>query len=277
MSLCTIVLPCYNEAARLDIRGLRSFARKCPWVRFLFVNDGSSDGTLAVLQRFCETAPERLDLIDLPCNVGKAEAVRQGVLHAMAGGPDFVGYWDADLATPLRVIPEMCKLLERNPHLDNRFGFPRAAAGAADSPPLAAALPGPPFASAASLVLGLPVYDTQCGAKLFRVTPKVASLFAVPFRTGWIFDVEALARFLAGRSPAERHVAVGHVRIHPARMAGRCRFQSQSPRFLPSGLRASHDRAHLPPREPPADGNAVSRTSSGSLRGNTTLSTTSVR
>ncbi len=208
MSQCTIVLPCYNEAARLDIRGLRSFARKYPSVRFLFVNDGSSDGTLAVLQRFCGSAPERFDLLDLPRNAGKAEAVRQGILQAMAGGPDFVGYWDADLATPLRVIPEMCKLLERNPHLEIVLGSRVRLLGRRIRRRLLRHYLGRLFASAASLVLGLPVYDTQCGAKLFRVTPKVASLFAAPFRTGWIFDVELLARFLAGRSPAERHAAV---------------------------------------------------------------------
>ena len=242
MSQCTIVIPCYNEAARLDIRGLRSFARKCPLVRFLFVNDGSSDGTLAVLKRFCESAPERLDLLDLPRNVGKAEAVRQGVLHAMADGTDFVGYWDADLATPLRVIPEMCKLLERNPHLEIVLGSRVRLLGRRIRRRSLRHYLGRLFASAASLVIGLPVYDTQCGAKLFRVTPKVASLFAVPFRTGWIFDVELLARFLAGRSPAERHAAVRAMYefILPE-WRERRRFQSQSPRFLPSGLRPSHD------------------------------------
>ena len=50
------------------------------------------------------------------------------------------------------------------------------------------------FATCASITLGLPVYDTQCGLKLFRNVPAIAAAVERPFLSRWIFDVELIAR-----------------------------------------------------------------------------------
>src|SRR5689334_7890709 len=96
-----IVVPCHNESRRLQPAVFRQFVAAHSNIQFLFVNDGSRDNTLAILQAFAASDPSHFQVLDLQPNRGKAEAVRQGILQAARKSPDYVGFWDADLATPL--------------------------------------------------------------------------------------------------------------------------------------------------------------------------------
>jgi glycosyltransferase involved in cell wall biosynthesis len=195
-SSVAVVIPCYNEAKRLQVNKFKEYCDPDRSHRFVFVNDGSRDTTLQVILGLQRDHPQHCSYIDLPQNLGKAEAVRRGLLSAFDANPDFAGYWDADLATPLEAIPSFCELLESRTGIEMVFGARvRLLGRSIKRSPLRHYL-GRVFATAASLTLGLPIYDTQCGAKLFRVCPLVRSLFQQPFMTRWLFDVEIIARLI---------------------------------------------------------------------------------
>jgi len=194
-----IVVPCYNEAKRLAVEKFESFATNHPEIRFVMMNDGSTDETLDILRHLQDRNETQFSAVDLQPNRGKAEAVRRGLLIALREHPRYVGFLDADLATPLEALLDFEAVLAHRPDLEIVFGSRvRLLGRMIERRPLRHYL-GRIFASAASLVLGLPVYDTQCGAKLFRNTPTMLGLFDEPFITRWIFDVELLARLIAAR------------------------------------------------------------------------------
>jgi glycosyltransferase involved in cell wall biosynthesis len=198
MSDVILVIPCYNEAARLDAAAIRGFVEVSPRVELLFVDDGSTDATLDVLQSLARDAP-RCSVLRQPKNGGKAEAVRAGVLAALERTPRYVGYWDADLATPLPALRDFLRVLDARPELLLALGSRVQLLGRAIERDRARHYIGRIFATAVSLVLGLRVYDTQCGAKLFRVDDSLPPLFRAAFNTRWVFDVEVLARMIAAR------------------------------------------------------------------------------
>lgn len=194
-----IVVPCYNEAQRLCVEAFIEFTVHEPSVRFIFVDDGSRDETREVLSGLERQDAARFAVITHPANRGKAEAVRTGMQAAFAKGPAFAGYWDADLSTPLDEIPRFVEALERHPECQIAMGARLKLLGRRIERSALRHYVGRVFATAASSVLRLPVYDTQCGAKLFRVDRETRALFDAPFATNWTFDVEVIARLLQAR------------------------------------------------------------------------------
>lgn len=192
-----IVIPCYNEQARLDVAAFEGFLTRTQEIGIVFVNDGSQDGTSAVLHELAARFPARVVVIDQQVNQGKGEAVRVGMLRSMELGAEYAGYFDADLATPLEATREFIETLDRHPQLQFVIGSRVALLGRSITRKASRHYVGRIFATAASLVLALPVYDTQCGAKLLRVSERARSLFEKQFGSRWIFDVELFARYLS--------------------------------------------------------------------------------
>lgn len=197
LPLMIMIVPCYNEAARLQQKKFLDFRMGNCDLRFLFVNDGSSDETQSVLDAMSAQGLDRIASLRLRNNVGKAEAVRQGMLHGLKDNPDFIGFLDADLATSLEELPSFCKVMEVDPAIVLVMGARIRLLGRTIERHTARHYIGRVFATFASIALRMSVYDTQCGAKLFRRTPETSSLFAQKFISRWVFDVEILARLAA--------------------------------------------------------------------------------
>lgn len=190
-----IVVPCYNESLRLPVADIEKFLAH-PGAALLFVDDGSTDNTAEVLRGICAHHEGRASWLPCAQNGGKAEAVRRGMLAALQSSPAFAGFWDADLATPLDAIADFLGILASRPEIDMVFGSRVKLLGRRVERRALRHYLGRIFATAASTVLRLPVYDTQCGAKIFRILPATARLFDEPFSSRWVFDVELIARYI---------------------------------------------------------------------------------
>ena len=185
-----VVIPCFNEAGRIKTQEFLRFTALHPDISFIFVNDGSGDDTSRVLADMADG--DRLRVVELERNVGKAEAVRRGMTEALKTDCP-CGFWDADLSAPLGEIPVMLELL-RSGDFQCVFGSRWLHLGDCRiKRRFFRHFIGRIFATCVSNHLKLPIYDTQCGAKLFSHEAAEAA-FASPFVTRWFFDVEIVRR-----------------------------------------------------------------------------------
>jgi glycosyltransferase involved in cell wall biosynthesis len=189
-----IVIPCYNESKRLDSNAFLGALESAPNLSFYFIDDGSTDDTLLILKSIKSANPSQVFIVCLEQNKGKAEAVRRGMLEVLEGAFENVGYWDADLATPLDAIGKFCNLLETT-DVDIVMGSRVLLLGRNIVRNPLRHYFGRIFATCASLLLRISVYDTQCGAKIFKKSEVLRKVFGKPFKVNWTFDVEMLARF----------------------------------------------------------------------------------
>ena len=195
MQKIALVIPCFNEAERLDEKAFSLALDQMENLDYIFVNDGSSDKTGEMLDSYQKRHSDRVLVLHLPENKGKAEAVRMGVQNAFERKYQLTGFWDADLATPLYHVKDFSLRLEED-DVTMVIGSRVRLLGRSIERKAVRHYLGRVFATVVSWALRTSVYDTQCGAKLFKTRPVMEFAFGEPFTTAWIFDVEVLARMI---------------------------------------------------------------------------------
>ena len=193
MKTLSVVVPCRNEARRLDQAAFVEAVEKWPWISFCFVDDGSTDTTAEILAHLVNLNPA-FHAIYLPSNMGKAEAVRAGMKHVCGNThADFIGFWDADLAAPLCEVPRFMDIFEKSPTTKAVIGSRWPHLGADIRRTAGRDLAGGIAKFVIRRVLDAQVWDTQCGAKIFA-RDVADAIFRERFRLKWLFDVELLMR-----------------------------------------------------------------------------------
>lgn len=212
----TIVIPAYNEAARLGrtLDRILDFIQQEAWgAEIIVVDDGSSDGTADIAQTYARENP-CVFLLSNPGNRGKGYSVRNGILHANG---EFILFTDADLSSPIEEAPKLFRALEDGSDIaiGSRWAQPELQT---QRQSLTRQILGRAFNGFLRLFLGLRLNDTQCGFKALR-QPAAKAIFPLQRIEGWGFDPEIL--YLAEKSGftiAEVPVVWAHddrTHIHP--------------------------------------------------------------
>ena len=187
-----IIIPCYNEEKRLNQEAFISFAKEHEDYHLCFVNDGSKDRTLEVLHAMRAEVPNGISIVDVKKNSGKATAVRAGARFLYSQSTiSYIGFIDADLSTDFRDFKDLVKTIKR----ENKavvFGSRNSGGGEIERNVMRNMF-SKFIKQFILMILGLPIRDTQCGAKVFsrEIIPVV---YEQSFVSKWLFDVEIFLR-----------------------------------------------------------------------------------
>ena len=197
-----LIVPCYNEAQRLRLEPFHEFVSAGNYI--CFADDGSTDGTRERIEKFFVGHPSHavghpmVTVFRSGMNLGKAGIIRAAALDLLVRGVpanvEWVGFWDADLATPVNEV-ELFLRFQKDfaPTAKAIFGSRILRLGAEIQRSALRHYLGRAFATLASVMLGVRCYDSQCGAKLFHRS-MLEKVFAEAFISRWIFDLEILLR-----------------------------------------------------------------------------------
>lgn len=193
-----LVIPCFNEAKRLQISYWDKIITSPDLenIIFLFVDDGSLDGTFEILSELAKH--NRVQTLSLDENTGKANAIRaafQRVLESSFCDYDLIGFIDSDSSFDAQEVINILRHLEDQSKSFDAFFFSRVKLSGSQ-------IRRSEIRHIISRIIYTFIahgwnwapYDTQCGFKVFRNSNLMADAISTPFKTRWFFDIEFVNR-----------------------------------------------------------------------------------
>lgn len=195
-----LVVPCFNEEHRLDSENWKLVAA-LSGIQLIFVNDGSTDGTEKVLREICDESGARY--VHLPSNLGKAEAVRLGMLSVFLDSEPhtFVGFIDSDGAfssTEIERMTAVCLQRTSPPpkkNFDCVWSSRIVLAGRMVKRTKTRYYLGRIVALLVTSGISDCPYDTQSGFKIWVMSTELRQTIQQPFETRWLFEIEIMKRW----------------------------------------------------------------------------------
>lgn len=179
----SIVIPAYNESAR--IQPLLNELKE-PDIEFIFVCDGT-DNTVEIILNYKKNQPDlKIRCLTFSHRLGKGGGVQAG--FAVASAP-LVGFMDADNSTTVHEMVRISHLLGDHDGIIGSRHLPGQIIQRKQ--PFYRRIQSRLFNSVIRLMFGLPFYDTQCGAKIFR-KEAIDAVLPLLHSKGFEFDVELL-------------------------------------------------------------------------------------
>src|SRR3989304_6299285 len=185
----SLIIPAYNEEPRIgkNLERIMEFFASEPYVsEVVIVDDGSTDRTMELIrERYGNDRAVRI--YQQPRNLGKGEAVKQGML---LGRGEYLFFSDADLSVPIEMLQVFLTHLENG--CDVTIGS-RQKSGATIEvrQPLYREIMGKTYTKLSNWILDLPIADFTCGFKGFR-RRAARELFSRQQLKNWSFDAEIL-------------------------------------------------------------------------------------
>lgn len=193
-----LVVPCFNEANRINALYWNSIFQRIDSTLWVFVDDGSSDNTLEILNSFSEAG--NVIVCAKASNEGKSEAIRLGINAVLRTNPhiDLIGYIDSDGAfTEIDIVNitdiavrEFADGVIRDAWLSSRI---KLSGRKIERTPYRHYL-GRILTTLITLGWESAPYDTQSGFKVFANTEYFRNSLLQKFDTRWFFDIEIFVR-----------------------------------------------------------------------------------
>ena len=198
-----LVIPCFNEAARIDVSYWTEISQSSILdnFNFVFVDDGSHDHTLEILNGLSNISS--VEIIQLKSNVGKANAIRFAfceILTRSSISCEFIGFIDSDSAFDSQEVIEALSSLSGSIFDNDAVFYSRVKLSGSQ-------IKRSEIRHVISRIIYTYIargwswapYDTQCGFKIFRNSFFLSDVVSVPFKTRWFFDIEFITKLAIAR------------------------------------------------------------------------------